>query len=40
MRHWIVTIALLISRSARAGIIDVNRAVDEIRDGALTPKTR
>ncbi|MEF9672466.1 hypothetical protein QNM99_09720 [Pseudomonas sp. PCH446] len=35
MRHWIVFTALLISFSAQAGIIDVNRAVDEIRDGAL-----
>ncbi|NVZ99978.1 rhodanese-like domain-containing protein [Pseudomonas gingeri] len=39
MRHWIVAAAvaatLLSSLCARAGIIDVNRAVDEIRDGAL-----
>jgi len=35
MRHWIVMTALFISCSAQAGIIDVNRAVDEIRDGAL-----
>ncbi|MGY2238291.1 rhodanese-like domain-containing protein [Pseudomonas gingeri] len=39
MRHWIAAAAvattLLGSFSARAGIIDVNRAVDEIRDGAL-----
>lgn len=35
MRHWIVIPAPLISCSAQAGIIDVNRAVEEIRDRAL-----
>ncbi|WP_017905714.1 rhodanese-like domain-containing protein [Pseudomonas asplenii] len=39
MRHWIAATltaaALLGSLPAQAGIIDVNRAVDEIRDGAL-----
>ncbi|AZC23593.1 MULTISPECIES: rhodanese-like domain-containing protein [Pseudomonas] len=35
MRHWIAFAALLSAFNAHAGIIDVNRAVDEINDGAL-----
>lgn len=35
MRHWIALATLLSAFHAHAGIIDVNRAVDEINDGAL-----
>jgi len=35
VRHWIVIITLASSFCAQAGIVDVNRAVDEIREGAL-----
>ena len=39
MRHWftaaLAVVTLIGSFQAQAGIIDVNRAVDEIRDGAL-----
>ncbi|MGC5700683.1 rhodanese-like domain-containing protein [Pseudomonas sp. NFXW11] len=35
MRQWIALATLLSMHTASAGIIDVNRAVDEINDGAL-----
>ncbi|WP_262375085.1 hypothetical protein [Pseudomonas lundensis] len=35
MRPWFTVVALLMCSTAQAGIIDVNRAVDEINDGAL-----
>lgn len=35
MRQWIALAALISCASAQAGVIDVNRAVDEVNDGAL-----
>lgn len=35
MRHWLALAALCNCLTAQAGIVDVNRAVDEINDGAL-----
>ncbi|MCK9798924.1 hypothetical protein BK634_11765 [Pseudomonas chlororaphis] len=35
MRHWLALAALCSCLTAQAGIVDVNRAVDEINDGAL-----
>ena len=35
MRQWIALAALISCASAQAGVIDVNRTVDEVNDGAL-----
>ena len=35
MHQWIALAALISCASAQAGVIDVNRAVDEVNDGAL-----
>ena len=35
MRPWFTVVALIMCSTAQAGIIDVNRAVDEINDGTL-----